>query len=158
MKARIVSFHCVLKNKMGKVLSSTFNQDVITGGSNDSAPLKDLSKALQDLKKGEKRKVFLSAREAYGFYDQRLAIEMPRVRLDPKRALTVGMEVLVSEGSGSTKRYRIVGLTRDTLQLDGNHPLAGQDLEFEIEGVAARDATADEVLESDPIKPGEWLH
>lgn len=162
MKAQIVSFHCVLKNKMGKVLSSTFNQDVITGSLNQSAPLKGLADALKGLKKGERRRVSLAAEEAYGFYDQRLVIEVPRAKQDPDGQLSVGMEILVSDGGDEPKPFRVVALTKTTVSLDGNHPLAGQDLEFEIEATAARDATSAELLESDSpiatLSGGKRLH
>lgn len=157
MKAQIVSFHCILKNKMGHVLSSTFNQDVITGTVDEGAPLKALALGLRNLKKGERRKIFLTAEEAYGFYDQELVIEVPRSKLNRQGHLHVGGEVRIEEGE-SSHLYRIVGLNHDTVTLDGNHPLAGQDLEFDIEATTARAATKDDLGETEVLESGRWLH
>jgi FKBP-type peptidyl-prolyl cis-trans isomerase SlyD len=51
---------------------------------------------------------------------------------------------------GKPESYRVVELSADFVMLDGNHPLAGQDLIFDIEAVEARDATAEEIAESLP--------
>src|SRR5689334_1508403 len=61
VKARIVSFHCVLRNKLGQIISSTYNQDVITCDAAKDSPLRPLAQALQDLRKGQKRRVSLPA-------------------------------------------------------------------------------------------------
>ena len=67
MKAQIVSFHCTVKNKFGKVISSTFNHEILTGGQNLQADqLVALSKGLENLKAGEKRRITLDASQAYG--------------------------------------------------------------------------------------------
>ncbi len=56
MKAQIVSFHCVLSDPLGRIISSTFNHDVITqGGPIDF--LHGLSEGLQNLRKGELRRL-----------------------------------------------------------------------------------------------------
>ena len=77
MKAQIVSFRCVLRNKFGKIISSTYNQEVITCEP-AKGMLQGLAQGLQDLKKGETRRITLPAAEAYGFYDPSLLLEWSR--------------------------------------------------------------------------------
>lgn len=148
MKAQIVSFHCVLKNRVGRVISSTFNRDVITQIEKPGHLLKGLAAKLQDLKKGDKRQVFLSAEEAYGFYDPDLVVEVSRKTLKRFSALQVGYQILGQFKGREIRAFRVVSVDRNRITLDGNHPLAGQDLIFEIETVETRDANSEEIANS----------
>lgn len=145
MKAQIVSFHCVVKDPMGRVISSTYNQDVLTYDENQKEVLGGLIKGLQDLKKGEKRKIFVPAKEAYGFYDPGQVLHCSRMNLKSRSpAVKLGDQVMLS-GDQERQIYRVTQIAGDQVTLDANHPLAGQDLIFEIEATAARAARPDEV-------------
>lgn len=156
---QIVSFHCVLKDKLGKVISSTFNRDVLTSpvlSAEDKLP--GLSKGLQNLKTGERREIVLSAGEAYGFYDTSKVLELSREDLNGANELKMGEKVLYAGKDKEAKLYRVISLSRDQVTLDANHPLAGQDLVFHIEATEVRKATADEILESKAENAGVTLH
>lgn len=148
MKAQVVSFHCVLKNKLGQVLGSTFNQDVITQVDDPNAPLRNLAMAMQNIRKGERRRICLSAAEAYGYYDPDKVQTRRRDEISDAQNLRLGDSIVVRSTEGNQVLYRITAMDLDTVTLDANHPLAGQDLVFEIEAVEARDATPSEILES----------
>ena len=147
MKAQIVSFHCVLSDKMGRIISSTFNQDVITYGHSDL--LKGLAEKLGNLKKGEKRNICLTADQAYGFYDPKLVVIVARQQLSQGPTLIIGDRVLGQSFEGKALLFRVIQVSPETVTLDGNHPLAGQDLVFDIEATEARDASLEEIAESD---------
>ena len=144
MAIQVVSFHCVLKNKLGRVISSTFNQNVMTDGPRDAETLTALVEALQDLEKGEKRKISLSAEQAYGFYNPKLVITCPLEDLSSGSPVKLGERVIYVK-NGIRTSYRVIGVSSDLVTLDANHPLAGQDLVFEIETTEARDATLEEL-------------
>tara|TARA_B110001454_G_C12723340_1_gene436791 strand:+ start:8466 stop:8939 length:474 start_codon:yes stop_codon:yes gene_type:complete len=147
MSVQVISFKCVLKNKLGTVISSTFNRDVLTAGQNDpTSMLSGLTKGLQNLTKGEKRSIALSAEEAYGLYDPKKVVFFPRKKL-PSNTKKGELINIVSK-SGIPRAYRVLEIHSDFASLDGNHPLAGQDLVFEIEAIDARDATNEEINES----------
>ena len=154
MKAQIVSFHCVLKNKLGRVLSSTFNNDVITGMEGSPEVLQGLVEGLQNLRKGEKRKILVSAEKAYGFYDPKKVIECACDEVESGSNLRMGDLVYLSIGKGKPRSLRVVALDGERITLDGNHPLAGQDLIFEIEATKARDATLEELNDNRPDSTG----
>lgn len=156
MQAQIISFHCILTDKVGKVISSTFNKDVITQG--QSGFLKGLSDGLRNLQAGEKRRISLSAPDAYGFYDPDLVMEISRRRFPNGSKLTIGDQVFVPVKGGKLRAYRVVQSSKRMLNLDGNHPLAGNDLTFEVEGVQSRDATSEELLESCPEIHGQYYN
>jgi FKBP-type peptidyl-prolyl cis-trans isomerase SlyD len=147
MKVQVISFRCVLKDKMGKVLSSTVNQDVLTGARSGSEErLVSLDKGLQNIKEGEKRRIVLSAAEAYGFYDPEMVITLPRQAL-PESNMGDQRPVLLTV-DGKQRLFRVIDVSGESITLDGNHPLAGQDLVFEIEALTVRDATPEEISEA----------
>ncbi len=157
MRTQVISFNCVLKSKVGQFISSTFNRDVLNAIEEDqSALLPGLAKGLQNLKKGEKRSIALTAEEAYGLYDLKKVILFPRKSL-PKAAKK-GEMVHVGGTSGILRPYRVLELFPDFASLDGNHPLAGQDLVFEIETIEARDATRKEIDDSNNRVGAQVLH
>lgn len=146
MSAQVISFNCLLKNKSGQVISKTFNRDVLTSVADKNVMLLGLSKGLQNLAKGEKRSIFLAAEDAYGLYDPQKVILFPRKKLTQE--LRLGQSVSIIGKSKTLRTYRVAQLHGDMVTLDGNHPLAGQDLIFEIEALEARDATREEIDES----------
>lgn len=159
MKAQIVSFHCVLKTKLGKVISSTFNQDVITRDGHQPADLlKGLVLGLQDLKIGERRQISLSAADAYGFYDPAQVLKKSRDEFPPEEPLRLGSRVVLESARTGRKVFRVTEINNEFLVLDANHPLAGEDLVFEIEATAVRDATSDEIQDSLAVVDIENLH
>ncbi|MCM2324647.1 MAG: FKBP-type peptidyl-prolyl cis-trans isomerase [Oligoflexia bacterium] len=164
MKAQIVSFHCVLKNRLGQVLSSSFNRDVINqledSSSNEGIPrLRGLVARIQNVRQGEKRQFTVPASEAYGPYDPNLVLNIPRKNLSNGDQLGIGSEIVSHAGpSGPTQVYRVVQIQGDRLILDGNHLLAGHDLVFDIEVVSARDACAEDFGEPCAPEPGAYVH
>lgn len=109
----------------------------------DRAMLLGLAKGLQGLQRGDRREIRLSAKEAYGFYDLKKVVYYPRKKL--LKGVQVGETVTIIGKSGTARIYKVIALHVDMVSLDGNHPLAGQDLVFEIETLAARDATPAEI-------------
>lgn len=153
MKAQVVSFHCVVKNKLGQVLSSTFNHDVVTAhAEGDKHFLGGLVEGLQDLREGEKRRISVSAERAYGFYDLEKVIECSAECLRGRSAV-VG-ESVNCMFKGRPTLFRLVAKKGDRITLDANHPLAGQDLVFEIEAVSAREARPDEIPGPEVVDTG----
>ena len=158
MKAQIVSFHCVLKDKMGNLISSTFNRDVITQGTDCGQVPKGFVDALGDLKQGEKRKISLPASQAYGFYDPELVLEVDRKSISRGRALRPGDQVYAQAKNGANRLFRVTQADSHLITLDANHPLAGQDLVYFIETTEVRDATTEEISEAITDVPNKHLH
>ena len=158
MQPQIVSFKCLLKNITGQLISTSFNRDVLTSPSGEGAPLEGLAQALHGLKKGERRSIHLKAQEAYGFYDPSKVILFPRKRIPDHNHLRCGQVVSILSKKGKLRTYRVLQIHGDLVSLDENHPLAGQDLIFEIEAVEARDATSEEVAETQSLFLKHWIH
>lgn len=139
------------------IISKTYNHDVLTASTDKAPMLAGLASGLQNLKKGDKRQIQLSAEEAYGLYDPKKIILYPRNKI--QKQLNIGDLISITGKSGVIRSYRVLEFHGDFVSLDSNHPLAGQDLIFEIETLAARDATEDELSEiSEPEIQTPLLH
>jgi FKBP-type peptidyl-prolyl cis-trans isomerase SlyD len=156
MKPQVVSFHCILKNSLGKVLSSTFNNDVITHPGGGPEPiLAGLAEGMQNLVKGERRLIKLTAERAYGFYDPSKVIECEREEIPRGKKLRRGDEIALVDEDGIEMNLRVTSIEGERVILDGNHPLAGQDLVFEIEATDARDCTDEEIQQIGDDEDGD---
>ena len=138
MRVQIVSFRCVLKNKLGHLISTSTNQDVVASypleNEEDIEQMPGFIQELKGLKAGERKQFSVPAERAYGFYDPTLVFEMPRSKLSKGKSLKVGDEVSgYMREDGVSRSFRVTEAAGNSLTLDGNHPLAGQDLEFDIE-------------------------
>jgi FKBP-type peptidyl-prolyl cis-trans isomerase SlyD len=153
MKAQVVSFHCVLKNKLGQILSVSSNRDVLAHENSPKSLLNGLSRGLVDIRQGEKRRIFIPAEEAYGFYqlDQVRQMPLDEFSIPPRLGEMVRL-------SAEEQPLRVTEIRNAIVTLDGNHPLAGQDLIFEVEAISARDASTEELLESSDDKLTDPLY
>lgn len=156
MNSQIISFNCILKNTAGQLISTTYNRDVLTSVNPADTMLVGLTQGLQNLKKGEHRKISITASEAYGFYDLQKIILYPVKKL--AKDLRIGQIISIIGKSGYSRTYKVVEFQNDFIRLDGNHPLAGQDLVFEIEALEVRDATSAEVNASVNTVGTKLLH
>jgi FKBP-type peptidyl-prolyl cis-trans isomerase SlyD len=94
---------------------------------------------------GATKPVRVSATDAYGDYDEEMVQTLPREEFAGIDNLEVGMRLQAQDQDGNTFDVHVTQLDGDTVVIDGNHPLAGMPLTFEIEIVAIRDATAEEL-------------
>lgn len=148
MTYQIVSFHCILKDRLGHVISSSYNQNVSTG-QDPSGQLKGFTRGMQGLKKGERRRICVGAEEAYGFYDLSKVVEMSRDEIPASESMRVGDVVVMALGEKAPAQHRVIAVKGDFITLDSNHPLAGQDLIFEIEATDVRDENESDIEEFD---------
>lgn len=82
---------------------------------------------------GEKKTVNIPAAEAYGSKQEELFMEFPIDRFPPDMKPEVGMELSMSSADGEQFAVIISEVHEDKVMLDANHPLAGQDLIFDLE-------------------------
>lgn len=155
MGIQIVSYRCTLTDRMGRFISSSVAQNVLLHAEAEHVPLKALSEAMRDLKKGEKRQISLSASEAYGFYDPNLVITRSLEEFELAPPLKIDEQVRVMR-NGRSVWMKVINVSGETVTLDGNHPLAGQDLIFEIQALDAREATEGEIV--DLVAPIPLVH
>ena len=82
---------------------------------------------------GESRTVIIAADQAYGIYRPDGVIEIARAEIPPTIQLEVGMQLQATGPDGRPVHMTVLELSEDTVKMDGNHPLAGKDLTFDLE-------------------------
>jgi FKBP-type peptidyl-prolyl cis-trans isomerase SlyD len=108
---------------------------------------------------GEKVRVQLAAAEAFGERDPGLVRVEPKAKFSGK--VKLGMQVRGSSGEGEHAHevaFRVVKIAGEEVTLDGNHPLAGQAIEFRATVLDVRPATPDEVAHRHAHGPGGHHH
>jgi peptidylprolyl isomerase len=90
-------------------------------------------RATHGMVQGEKKSVTISCDDAYGPYHEKLVETIEVARLPDDLDLTLGGQLEVSREDGQKMYFLIKALTETTVTLDANHPLAGKELNFEIE-------------------------
>jgi len=89
-------------------------------------------KAILGMKVGDNKTVTISASDAYGPSHKELIFEVPKENLPAGAAPQVGQQLRGSKADGTTMVATITKISDKTVTLDGNVPLAGKDLTFEI--------------------------
>jgi FKBP-type peptidyl-prolyl cis-trans isomerase SlyD len=149
---QIISFLCIIKNRTGQVLSYSYNQDVINQHHPVHDKLPDLVDSLQAVHEGEERRFTIPATRAYGAYDPGLFVEIRRFELRPFEPLKTGQQIRWrATPNGEERVYKIIRIQKDWVSLDANHPFAGQDLEFDVKILAAREAKLEELQDDDHL-------
>lgn len=82
---------------------------------------------------GEKKTINIPFAEAYGPKNPEMVIEMPKDRFPADMQVEIGMPLMMSDQQGQQFQVTIVEIKEDAVMLDANHPLAGQDLIFDLE-------------------------
>ncbi|MCO7262574.1 peptidylprolyl isomerase [Dickeya zeae] len=103
-----------------------------------------LEKALEGRDVGERFDVSVGANDAYGEYDDNLVQRVPKDVFVGVDELQVGMRFLADTDQGPVP-VEITEVQDDHVVVDGNHMLAGQNLKFNVEVVAIREATEEEL-------------
>ena len=85
------------------------------------------------MKVGDKKTIIIPAESAYGEKNSDMLIEYPRSQFPENIDLQVGTELMLSSASGQQFQVKITEIKDEVVILDANHPLAGQDLVFDIE-------------------------
>lgn len=82
---------------------------------------------------GEKKTINIPADDAYGPRNPEMIIEMPKERFPKDMEIEVGTPLGMSDQNGQQFQVTVVEIKDDAVMLDANHPLAGQDLIFDLE-------------------------
>jgi len=139
---KIILIHYVLTNSEGKKLDSSEGKEPFPFLEGSHSILPALEEKLLELKVGAKSKILLSAVDAYGTRDEELVMTVPPENL-PSKDVKIGDQFRASKEEDSPG-FAVVHIGEKGITLDGNHPLAGQDLVFDIEVISMREATAEE--------------
>ncbi|RMD63927.1 MAG: peptidylprolyl isomerase [Alphaproteobacteria bacterium] len=119
--------------KDGSQFDSSEGQEPITVTIGEGRVIPGFEEALVGMEAGESKTVTIPADEAYGPHRNDLLHKVSRAQVPPEIELEVGGAVFVRGPEGEPIRLTVVALDDETVTLDANHPLAGEDLTFRIE-------------------------
>jgi peptidylprolyl isomerase len=95
-----------------------------------------IEEALVGMSVGEKKTVQVPAVEAFGEYDAEKVFTVPRSDLPPDMEPEVGSEYILTNDDEEDFGVTVTEVTEEDVTFDSNHPLAGEDLSFEVELVS----------------------
>jgi FKBP-type peptidyl-prolyl cis-trans isomerase SlyD len=153
---QVVSFHYTLTDPEGEVLDSSADKEPLQYLHGHDNIIPGLESALTGKAVGEKVSVDVAAKDGYGERDPERVIELPRDNFEFE--VEPGTLVRAESPDGSAVILKVVSADEENVTLDGNHPLAGVDLHFDVEVSDIRDASAEELAHGHVHEPGGATH
>lgn len=145
---KVVSFHYRLHETGGEMIESSYDADPTLYLHGHNNLLAALEAALEGKATGDKLTVNISPEQGYGERQEGATQRIPIKHLldynKIKHKLKPGMKVAVNTQHGPWEAV-VLKVGKFNVDIDSNHPLAGKHLDFELEIVEVRDATAEEL-------------
>ena len=116
-----------------------------------------LENELEGKKEGDKFKITIPPEEAYGQRNQDLVRQVSRAAFKDVKDLQPGMR-FQSKTERGTEVFTVEKVEDEKVTIDGNHPLAGEALTFDVEVTGVREATEEEVSHGHVHGPGGHHH
>ncbi len=140
----VVAFHYTLTNDAGDVLDSSEGRQPLTYLHGAGNIIPGLERQLEGRAAGDKLNVSVSPEEGYGEVQPQLVQEVPRDAFQGVEAVEPGMQ-FQAQTQGGPMMVTVTKVEGDTVTVDGNHPLAGQKLNFDVEIANVREASQEEI-------------
>ena len=131
-----VQVHYTGKLDDGTQFDSSAGQDPLEFSIGAGNVIPGFESAVEGMAVGESKSIKIDAHNAYGPRHDQLVQDVPREQLPEDMQPEVGMQLQAQGEDGQMMRFVISDVTDETITGDGNHPLAGQVLNFDIELVA----------------------
>jgi FKBP-type peptidyl-prolyl cis-trans isomerase SlyD len=129
----------------GEIVDSTDDSDPLEFLQGHKNIIPGLEKELYGMSIGDKKTVLVSAKDAYGELDSEAFVDVPRDEFPPDIPLETGVQIQVRDMQGGLMDAVIEKIGDDVVQLNFNHPLAGEDLNFEVTIADLRQANPEEL-------------
>ncbi len=136
--------HFAIRAIDGTEMESSFGGEPETFVMGDGSLIKGFELALVSLKAGDKQTITLNPEQAYGQRDPDAVSVMPRARFPEDLPIETGVTVGFSSAEGHMVPGTILNVQGDAVEVDFNHPLAGQEVVLEVEILAVEDPLIDE--------------
>jgi len=144
-KDEVLMFHYTVTNDKGDVVDNSRDGNPMAVMAGRGQILPKLEEAMQELALNEKKVVKLEAKDAYGEFSEENIQLAGRENFPKDAKLEVGMEYMASMEDGHHMPFVITKIETEEITCDFNHPLAGQNLTFDVEIMEKRDATPEEL-------------
>ena len=128
-----VTLHFTIRATGGTVMESSVGGEPQTFVMGDGTLLESFELALVSLKAGDRQTITLRPDQAYGARDPGAVTVLPRSHFPPDMALEPGVMVAFTTAEGHDVPGRVLTLRDDAVEVDFNHPMAGQEVVLEVE-------------------------
>ena len=149
-KDSVVSINYTLKDDSGEVLDTSDGREPLDYIHGSGQIIPGLENALEGKSKGEELAVVIEPENGYGTRDESLVHEVPKSEFEVPDEIEVGMQFRVGD-EGGTLIMVVAGVGDEVVTLDGNHPLAGVTLSFDVSIADVREATEEEIKASQHV-------
>ncbi|MGB5735694.1 MAG: peptidylprolyl isomerase [Thiohalocapsa sp.] len=145
--------YLVRDSKTGAVLTEVSRPRNYVHGVNEIlAPT--LTRELEGKAQGERADLLVDCNELYGPRDESLVITQ-KTAVVPREYRQLGSQILMENNQGRMKSFLVTKIEGDTITFDGNNPLCGREVIYQVTILSVRDATAEEreyggTVEDDP--------
>lgn len=152
----VVTMHYTVSTTDGTQIDSSREGEPMVHLQGSQYLIQGLENALTDKVKGDTFVVAVTPEEAYGDRHEQLIQHVPKTMFGDNE-VNVGMTFRASTDEGE-QTVMIIDETEDEVVVDGNHPLAGMDLSFDVEILDVRAATEEEIAHGHAHAPGGCGH
>ncbi|MEY8848402.1 peptidylprolyl isomerase [Psychroserpens sp. XS_ASV72] len=128
-----VRVHYTGKLSNGQVFDSSADREPLEAKLGQGMLIPGFEKAILDMKINEKKTVAIPKEEAYGDVREDLFHKIDKTQLPQEIKPEVGMGLVSRSEDGREHQFKVTEVNENDIVVDGNHPLAGQDLTFELE-------------------------
>lgn len=131
-----VKVHYTGKLVNGQVFDSSLEREPLEVALGQGQLIPGFEKGLIDMAVNEKKTITIDKQEAYGEVNEQLFQKISKSQLPDDLKPEVGMGLVGANAEGQQQQFRVAKVEENDIILDANHPLAGQDLVFDLEVVA----------------------
>jgi peptidylprolyl isomerase len=131
-----VSVHYTGKLVDGSIFDSTVGEEPLVFTLGEGELIDGFEEGVLNMTVGEKKTVTFAPEKAYGEWHEEMVIEVPLSEMASDLDLEVGDEIELTDEEGEPMLATVCELSEESVTLDGNPPLAGETLTFEIELVS----------------------
>jgi len=143
-KNSVVVMHYAVSDSEGTLIDSSYDDKPMAIIQGTGYLIPGLEDALEGHKADDKFEVAVSCEQAYGPRHDEYVQTVPKEALAGVEDLAVGTQLRATTDDGE-QTVIVIDVQDDTITVDGNHPLAGIDLNFDVEILEVREATAEEL-------------
>lgn len=141
---KVVVLHYAVSDSEGTLIDSSYDHQPLAVIQGSGYLIPGLESALDGHNVGDKFEVAVASEQAYGERVDGFVQTVPKEMFQGIDDLDVGTQLRATTDEGE-QTVIVIDVTDDEITVDGNHPLAGIDLQFDVEILEVRDATAEEL-------------
>jgi peptidylprolyl isomerase len=128
-----VSVHYTGKLEDGTVFDSSEGRDPLQFSIGSGQLIPGFEQAVIGMAPGESKTAQIPADEAYGSYHPEMVLVVERQQIPSEVPVSIGLQLQIQQQGGTSIPVMITDVSDSQVTLDANHPLAGEDLTFEIQ-------------------------